>query len=298
MSSLGKRLLENVGGAALLRLQRSLAQKPPAKVERFGERLGLAFFRLGKRRRERAVANLGLAFPELSLSERTELARKVFIHFGRVSADFLGSKGRTREILEQSTEIVGLENLDEALAVGKGVILVAGHFGNFERIPAWVSLAGYPMSVIIRNADQDGVNQVVNELRTQSGTRVIPRGNSAKPTLERLRHNEIVGIIPDQNAEDAYLPFFGHPAGTNLGAGVFQERTESVAVPVYCAYLGPCRYRIEFGKPLVPIPDCKLKGEGLLRAINIWLEDLIRQYPDQWLWFHDRWRNAREEGLL
>jgi len=298
MGSLGKRLLENAGGAALLRLQRSLSKKPDSKIERIGERLGRLLFRTAKRRRARAISNLELAFPELSLEERTDLARRVFVHFGRASADFLASKGRTLHSMESSTEIVGREILDKALEEGKGVLLIAGHFGNFERIPAWVSLAGYPMSVVIRNADQEGVNQVVNELRTGPGTRVIPRGNSAKPILERLRKNEVVGIISDQNAEDMFLPFFGHLAGTNLGAGVIQERTGSPAVPSYCVYLGPGRYRLVFCEPLVPVPDCEVKGEGLLRAMNTWLEGVIREHPEQWLWFHDRWRNAREEGLL
>jgi len=90
--------------------------------------------------------------------------------------------------------------------------------------------------------------------------------------------NEVVGIISDQNAEDMFLPFFGHLAGTNLGAGVIQERTGSPAVPSYCVYLGLGRYRLVFCEPLVPVPDCEVKGEGLLRAMHTWLEGVIREH--------------------
>jgi len=298
MGSVSKRLLASAGGAALTRLQSSLVKKSPDKVEQIGERLGRLFFRLGTRRRERAIANLSFGFPDMTLEDRTRMALRVFEHFGRTSADFLASKGRSKEDIEATTEIVGIEHIESALAGGKGVLLITGHFGNWERASAWLSLAGYPLSVIIRDADQKGVNQVVNDLRTESGTGVIPRGNSARQILEKLRANEIIGILPDQNAEDAFLPFFGKPAGTNLGAGVIQGRTGATVLPVYCVYLGNGRYKMVFCKQLKAQEGFETKGEGMLRAVNSWLEEVIREYPDQWLWFHDRWRNAREAGLL
>ena len=234
----------------------------------------------------------------MSVSDRTELARSVFAHFGRSTTDFLTSSGQTLESFETSTEIIGKEHLEEGLARGKGVIMATGHFGNFERISTWFSLAGYPISVIIRDADQEDVNQLVNNIRTQYGTKIIPRGNAARPMLECLRRNEIIGIISDQNAEDAFLPFFGKPAGTNLGVGVIQERTGAAVLPTTCVHLGRNRYRLQFYPLLEPLEEGKLKGEGMLRAINLWLEAVILEHPEQWLWMHDRWRNAREAGLL
>lgn len=298
MASAGKRFVEAAGGRVLLRLQRSLGNKSDARVRRFGERIGLLFWRVAKKRRQRAVDNLGLAFPEMSLEEREALAKRVFLHFGRTSADFFASRGRTLAQLESQTEVVGYENLEAALALGKGVLMVTGHFGNWERSSAWLSLKGHKVSVVIRDADQQGVNQVVNELRTGPGTHVIPRGNSARTILKCLARNELIGILPDQNAEDIFLPFFGKPAGTNLGVGVIQERTGSPVIPVTCVDLGDGKYRLTFYPQLLPEPGYETKGEGLLRAINHWLEGVIREHPEQWLWFHDRWRNAREEGLL
>lgn len=298
MGSFGKKALEKAGGSVLRRLEASLSRKSPEKIEAFGERLGRLLFRMGKRRRLTAVHNLSFGFPEMSDSDRLTLAKRVFEHFGRTSADFLTSRGRDLQRLEDTTEIVGRHYLDEAMSMGKGVILVTGHFGNWERASAWISMSGYPLSVVIRDADQEGVNQVVNELRTGPGTKIIPRGSAAKPILEALRAKEIVGIIPDQNAEDAFLPFFGKPAGTNLGLGVFQDRTQAAVLPVTCVYLGPNSYRISFHPLLQPESGYERKGEGLLRSVNTWLESVIRENPEQWLWFHDRWRNAREAGLL
>jgi len=298
MAALKKRLLDSMGGTALVRLQGSLARKSPTKIETIGIRLGRLFWKLGKRRRETALSNLKLAFPEWTDEQRSQTARDVFDHFGLTSLDFLAGRTRTLADLEASMDIVGRENLDAAIAQGRGTLLVTGHFGNWERAAAWLSYSGYPLNVIIRDANQQGVNQVVNSLRTMTGTKVIPRGNAIRPMLECLKANEILGILADQNAEDAFLPFFGHPAGTNLGIGVVQGRTNSVVQTFTCLRTGPNRYRLEFGRTLEPLEGFEVKGEGLLRAYNAWLEEEIRATPGQWLWFHDRWRAAREAGLL
>src|SRR5690349_13754296 len=100
MGQVGKRLLERAGGAALSRVQRSLAKKTPVEIDRYGVKLGRWFYRVAKRRRERAVKNLALAFPAMPSNQRRLLALRVFEHFGRVSADFLASHGRTIQQIE------------------------------------------------------------------------------------------------------------------------------------------------------------------------------------------------------
>lgn len=298
MKRVGKRVLESAGGRVLLRIQSRLSRKTQTQVEEFGARLGRIMFKVAGKRRDRALSNLAIAFPELSDGDRLQLARRVFEHFGRSSADFLASGDKGPSELDATTEICGKDNLDRALAQGQGTLLVTGHFGNWERIPAWLAYHGYDVGIVIRNADQEGVNQIVNGIRTKPGTEVIPRGDSAKKILTKLRRNGIVGIISDQNAEDAFLPFFGKLAGTNLGVGVIQERTKAAVLPTYCVYVAPGRYRIVFDPLLEPLEGYDLKGEGLLRAVNLWYEKIIREHPEQWLWFHDRWRYAREAGHL
>ncbi|MCB0825279.1 MAG: lysophospholipid acyltransferase family protein [Armatimonadetes bacterium] len=279
-------------------LQKSLLHKTPEQQRAKGNRMGRLIWRLGKRRRERCEANLRMAFPEKSESEIQKIAKDTFEHFGRTTVDFLVGLNRTKAELESDMEIIGLDILQNALAEGKGVLLITGHLGHWERCSAWLSLSGYDLAVVARNANQDDVNNLINDLREGPGTEVIARGDAVRVILKKLKAGAIVGILPDQNADEIFLPFFGHPAGTVLGPGVLHERTGAPVIPVSCMEIGNGKYRMEFYERLLPEPGYETKGEGLMRSIHAWLESVIREYPNQWLWFHDRWRNARRKGLL
>ncbi len=275
-----------------------LLRKSPKGVEKFGKRVGRLIWRLGKRRRLTCESNLSMAFPELSEEEVRSLSKRVFENFGRSSADFLVGINHTLEQLEATTTINGFENFETAMAKGKGVLLITGHFGNWERMSSIMSLRGYKLSVIARDANDQGVNQLVNNLRKGPGTEVIARGDAARPMLQKLRAGEMIGILPDQNSNECFIPFFGKPAGTVLGPGVISERTGCAVLPCFCHYVGDGKYEINIYPELTAQEGFETKGEGMMRAINAKLEEVIREHPDQWLWFHDRWRNARKKGLL
>lgn len=298
MASSLKRFQGKAAAWLLRRIQRWLLRKPYLDALATGERLGRRIWQFAKRRRLTGERNLRMAFPAMTAEEAHVTCRRVFENFGRSSADFLIGLDRTKEQIEETTTIEGVEHLDAALAKGKGAILLTAHFGNWERVAAWMVLSGYKLAVIARDADDQGVNALVNQLREGPGTEVISRGKAARASIERLRRNEIVGILPDQNANEVYIPFFGKPAGTVLGPGVLSERTGATVQPVFCHYEGNGRFHIRFLPHVVADEGYTTKGEGMMRAINRLLEDVVREHPDQWLWFHDRWRNARRKGLL
>lgn len=280
-------------------LNRWLSRQPATRVEAIGNGIGRLVSKLRGRRWNRAVENIQLAYPEKSRAECEELANRTIEHFCRSAADFLAGANRGLSEILETTELVGMEHLDRALAEGRGVLLITGHFGQWERLASYLSLSGYRLSVVARDADQEGVNGVINSFRTGPGTSVIPRGQATRPILERLKDNQIVGILPDQNHDAVYVPFFGKKAGTVLGPGVIHERTKSPVIPATCVWVAPGRYRIEAFPPLEPVElEEGAKGEAMMWAINQWLEREIRKRPEQWLWFHDRWRLARKRGLL
>jgi KDO2-lipid IV(A) lauroyltransferase len=275
-----------------------LQGRPTTEVHLRGAKLGRLAGAMSYGRSQVAYRNLEMAFPSMSLEERRVLTRRVWEHFGTVTADFLAGRGRTLASLEDTTHVVGREVIEESLSRGKGALMISGQLGNWERIAAWVSLAGYPVSVIIRDANQADVNQLVNSLREAAGSRIIARGKATRTILERIRNNEVVAMLTDQNADDAFLPFFGKVAGVATGAGVIAERTGCAVFSGACIHLGDARYQLTFTDHIQPIGGNTFKGEAWMRGVHTWLESEIRQHPEQWLWIHDRWRSARQAGLL
>jgi KDO2-lipid IV(A) lauroyltransferase len=292
-----RRVFQLTGERLFVGFQRSFENKRPVEAERSGEKVGLLWYVLDPKHRKRALSNLGMAFPERGETEIRSLAKDVFRHVGRIAGDFMRSPARTHQDVLENMEVEGLEHLEEVEARGKGGLLITGHFGNWERAAHWVVAAGRPLSVVARDADQRGVQARVLRIREGTGVEVMSRGNTARQALVRLRNKELIGILADQNSYDSFVPFFGYPCGTVSGPAVLHRRTGAPLCPVYCVWEGYNRYRV-IALPLVD-PNNEEENIDILTArLNQVLESVIRQYPNQWLWMHDRWKAARRRGLL
>lgn len=298
MKSKRKQIEQKLGSWAFKRLQAWAIRQSPEKAYRRGLALGRLMFRVSRKHRNIALANLAIAFPERDESERLELSRRVFEHFGQTAIDFMRSSIRTNEEILATTTCEGLENVAAALELGKGVMLITGHLGNWERGAHYMTAKGYKLSVIARDANQSDLNDLVLELRQAAGIEVIARGNAARPVMTKMRKNEMVAILPDQNSWEAFVPFFGKQAGTALGPAVLHRRTGAVLIPLACFVDGPGKLHMVFGEPIVPLEGFEDEDHAIMAAINKTLEDLIRLHPEQYLWFHDRWKSARRKGLL
>lgn len=281
-----------------MRLRRWVLKKNPEQADLAGRKIGRLVFRLDWKHRSRALSNLAMAFPEKTAEERRRIAIADFEHFGSVAADFMRSSLRTKEELIANTTSEGYEHLEKALELGKGVLLITPHFGNWERGGHWVIAKGNPMCVVARDANDSDLNRLVQELRESGGMEVISRGNAARPILQSLRKNKVVAILPDQNSEEAFVPFFGKPAGTTQGPSVLHLRSSAPMIPAFCVVKGPAKLHLIFGPPIEPDPAYEDPATGLTAAMNRCLEETIRVYPEQYLWFHDRWKSARKKGLL
>ncbi len=266
-----------------------------AKSERRGAALGLLLCRLDKKHRTRTVANIALAFPQVPKAEQSEMAKGMFQHFGRTVADFLRSPLRSNEDIQRTTTTEGQEHLRNVLDQGQGVLLISAHLGNFERMCQCIAIEGVNVSGIARDANESAITDKVNSLRNQY-MEILSRGNAARETIKRLKANELVVILPDQNADEAYIPFFGKPAGTVLGPAVLHLRTKAPILPCCHLRTGPGTYRHVYLEPIRALEG--EKPEELMTRVNLAIEEMIRLAPEQYLWMHDRWKYARRRGLL
>ena len=275
--------------------QGRFARRDAAGAERMGERLGLLAYRLDKKHRSRAEANLRLAFPERDAAWATETARESFRHFGRLAADLMRAPTRTNaEVLETLEFPPGALDYIEA---GRGTVVCTGHLGNWERAAHWVTAQGFKLSVVMRHVNQPVLQSRVESLRRSAGIDLLSRGDAAIGMMRKLRRGEFVAVLPDQNADDAFVSFFGHPTGTVVGPAVMAKRTGALILPGFVLRTGPGRYRLRVDRPLDPATS-DLDPVETMAWYYERLESAIREAPEQYLWMHDRWKSARRGRML
>ncbi|NOY78246.1 MAG: lysophospholipid acyltransferase family protein [Calditrichaeota bacterium] len=252
--------------------------------------LAFSIFRV---RRDVTLQNLQRAFPEKSARACTQLAKKVYDHFGRVAMDFLYL---SRLIPKKIMQLVVFENetvLRDALKQGKGVVLNGGHLGNWEFMAAIVPLKGYPTSIIVGTQRNSLADEWINSNRLLAGSKIIHVGGAVRKSLKALGQGECVALLSDQDAgkDGQFVPFFGRKASAPVGAALLALKSGAPMIYSQTVWKNG-RYVVEFKE----IPTRDLDGPTpenlweLTRRFTETLEENIRKYPDQWFWMHRRWK--------
>jgi KDO2-lipid IV(A) lauroyltransferase len=273
------------------------------KALSYGRSLGDLAFRFAKRARNTAFKNLRFVYGDaLTEADRERLVRGVFRHFCMMAVEFLrGPLLKTREDLDALVVSVEgwEENVEPALREKRGVVICTAHFGNWEMLGRYIVSRGVPLTVVVRNPEDEEFSAWAKRMREGAGFTVAAKGESAKRLLTVLKRGEALGILPDQSSGDVFVPFFGVPTGTAAGPALLAGRTNAVIVPCWC-FADPergYRYRLVFERP-VPIPETEDKQADLatvMSEVNVRLEARIRKTPEQWLWLHDRWKATFEK---
>ncbi|MFZ4506088.1 MAG: lysophospholipid acyltransferase family protein [Fimbriimonas sp.] len=293
-----REVLGKLGAFAFRWIRRAFAHPDIEVSERRGRKLGDLLYRLDRKHRERSISNLALAFPDWDQAKCVETSRAMHRHFGMVIADFMRSPLRSAEELEATTvaDPDSESLLDRAKLEGKGVLLITGHLGNWERVAQWFSQTHGQLAVVARDADVGDLQKQVLALREGTGIEVLSRGSAAREIIKRLRSGGTVAILPDQNAEECFVPFFAKPAGTVLGPAVLHLRTGAPLLMFFTARVGVGKYRV-WTEEVIMAAEGETPEE-LMTRVNAAIESAIRKYPEQYLWMHDRWKSARQRGLL
>ena len=254
------------------------------------------FARGGKRVRY-VLANLRVAFPELSEAERYEIGRESYVHFAWNLIDVARSARWTGADLLARVEVEGREHLDAALAPGRGAIAVMAHLGSFEVAMRVAPALGIPLTVIGRPLTNRLLRRDMLAQRTSTGAELILHRNVAPQMLRALRQGRVIAALNDQytrRSRGVFVPFFGVRASTSPGPAVIALRAGVQIVPAACLRIGPDRHRLVIRPALEP-PDTgdRTKDAELLTArANAALEALIRSQPAQWMWSHRRFRHS------
>lgn len=295
---MNKKAIGRAVGRGVLRLVIFFVRLLPLPVGlALGRGLGTLMRLLAKKRYRVALKNLRIAFGDtLSEAERERIARESFRHFGMFAIEGIKFAYMPQEEVERRIAVdqEGYAEFEAIMAEKKGCLFITGHLGNFEIAGGWITARGYELFALAREARDRGTTDIMLSMRERKGIQVITLNQSIKPIFAGLKRNACVTIICDQNAADVFVPFFGHPTGTVDGPARIALKTGAPLLFIYCVRDGKGGYQLR-SNGLYRVEPTGEEQADILRVtaeINRHLEAIIRQYPEQWLWFHDRWKSS------
>lgn len=276
-------------------LQLCLMALPESARQGTGRWLGRMGFTLLRRRRNIAISNIRRAFPDLAPGEAKDIALSCFQKLGTNMIELILVPFLPLREVPERFSLEPKDIVETTLGAGRGVIALTFHFANWEIMGITSRLLNQPVVALARPLKKHvRLNTFLNRLRESTGLTIIVNANTAREVMRLLKKNAIIAILGDQRekrSRGVFVDFFGHKVPTSKGTAMIAMKTGCQVVPCYPVRKGFLRYTIMCGEPILmerdgDIDDLIAKNT---RKINAFLEDIIRQYPDEWFWVHQRW---------
>lgn len=244
--------------------------------------------------RDTALANLERVFPDWGRVERWRTAFASYRLTARALIEFLHTPKYDDDEIADRVRFENVEALHAARAEGSGVVLLSGHYGNWEWLGRRVAIEGYPFAALFKEPKDEGLNERLRVAREVAGVRAFEH-DDVRSAIGWLRAGNVLGILMDlepPKAEDgAVAPLFGTPTRTFVGPFRLARRTGAPALTVFCRRTGPGRYRARFEPfPLSDDPDPGRAAVEDAATFNARLERAVREAPEHWVWTYRRWK--------
>ncbi|MBR3655461.1 MAG: lysophospholipid acyltransferase family protein [Elusimicrobia bacterium] len=262
---------------------------------------GLAYYVVADAR-NKARTHLTMCFPEKSQKEITKIIKTVFkyeaknffelLNFPKMSDKFFDSVA----IMEQEQKDI----FNRLLERKKGILALSGHIGNWEMLAAGVA-KHYPLNVIARKIYIEELNNMLVSYRNMKKVKVILRSelSSARKMLKALRNNEIIAMLIDQDTsvQSVFVDFFGRPASTPLGLASIALKVGTPVVLAVDKRLPDGKHKFVISDEIVPpetTGDFDTDVKNFTAKLTKTLEIFIKENPEQWVWFHERWKTKQK----
>ncbi|MCC6175324.1 MAG: lysophospholipid acyltransferase family protein [Chloroflexi bacterium] len=242
----------------------------------------------------RAAANMRqILGPSATARDVHRRTRQVFRNYARYMIDVLWLPSTTRAERERVCTVVGWDHIPNALARGKGLVLVTGHVGNWDLPAAVLAGRGYPVNTIVDTLEPPAWNARVQEIRRRVGMNTIPIETGVRDLYAALRRNEVVAVVFDRPMDEGGVPasFFGRE--TRLPEGVARLALRDGSPVLGAVGIRRGNRFIALVSPPIPYTPTGRRDEdvrALTQRVANWLESRVRQYPDQWYMFRRFWR--------
>ncbi len=266
------------------------------KIQRVGRFLGALAFYLDVPHRRIVRRNLKFIHPDWPPEKIRELSRRVFQNIGITITEILQMTFLSKEEILGKARIHGVKNLIEALKGGKGAIIISAHLGNWEMAALFAPLyLDTPITAVARKLRFEFINNLILNLRTRFGCKVIDKEEALPQMRKALRQGEILGILIDQgtrSSESVAITFFGHRVRATPAAALLAIRCKSPVIPAFCVRGADGKLNLIIEPPLklVRTRDLRADLETNTQIMTDVVERAVRKYPEQWFWVHKRWK--------
>jgi KDO2-lipid IV(A) lauroyltransferase len=269
---------------------------PIERAIRVGAAVGAMAMAVDRGNRRIALRNLAIAFPDRDNASRLGILRDAYRNFGRMAAEWVHFFDLDRSNIEHYVTYGGLGYWEEAIRIsgGRGILILTGHFGNFELLSGAHSVYGNRCAIVQRPNRNPLIDAAVTARRERFGNRAIPRRGAARTILRLLRDDWMVAIPLDLDTRHGvFADFFGLPAATSDALARIAMATGAPVLPAFMLREGAsARHQITF----LPVIDLA-RGEERVAAVRentqrftTVIETMVREHPDHWNWIHRRWK--------
>ncbi len=269
---------------------------PLERAVKVGAALGSVAMAADLANRPIGMRNLEIAFPELPRDARAKILRDTYRNFGRMAAEWVHFPQLNPNDADRYVSYVGKEYWEEGLRIsdGRGILILTGHFGNFELLSLGHSLHGNRVALVQRPNRNPIIDRAVMSRRERFGNRAIPRRGAGRPLLKLLKEDWMVAIPLDLDTRGGvFVDFFGLKAATSDALARVAMATGTPVIPAFMVRKGiSTHHQITF-LPIIDIVKGKDREAAVIentQRFNNAIEMMIRRHPDHWNWIHRRWK--------
>ncbi|MFC2130889.1 lysophospholipid acyltransferase family protein [Bacteroidota bacterium] len=266
----------------------------------FGIVIGNILRKLSAKREKITFNNLKNAFPDKSDEWLNGIVKKSYHNLGIVLAEVTALKHLSEEDMHDSISFENIELLENVYSRGKGLILLSGHFGNWEYLAYSGGLfSKIPILVIVKPQQNVFADKMLNRYRTQAGNEVVSMFSAARKIIAHLKGGKAVALLADQSAfggKDVFVDFFGRPAATFESPAALALKYDVPIVYGFAVRNHEGVYSVKLDE--LKFDDLKNDEAGIKeltkRHVSV-LENAVREHPDHWAWQHRRWKHQPEK---
>ncbi|MFM7151571.1 MAG: lysophospholipid acyltransferase family protein [Gemmataceae bacterium] len=270
----------------------------------FARFLAWLAYRIDRRHRAVADENLRHAFPDLDAGQRDQLVRGTYHHFCTVMVEMIRlPRVLNRRNYRTFTHWVPADG--EQIGIrwakcGRPLLILTGHFGNWEILGYTIGLVGLSAGIIARKIDNPYIDRMLKQLRTRTGQELLDKNEDYGKILEYLGSGRHRGMVGDQDAgaRGLYVDFLGRPASTFKSIALLSLEYQAPILVIGAARVGsPMKYRLYFEDVILPEdfsndPDA---ARAITQRYTAALERMIRRHPEQYFWLHRRWKHQPKQ---